>query len=265
MGVAAIALCVLTSCGGVTSSSPVAANDVVVVDASHSASSLVTAGLRNETYAKSTERPSAASRGIIGTEEGKYEDAGNVSTFRFFRANPSKPDSLLVLDYRDQSKVKTEDMARLPVLKDPSGLVRIKFIKYGWWGSSLPVYVTQTQRPILLGDVGDEYSIEIENMIDEPLEIVVSIDGVNTQTRQPASFKGNGYVVKAGEKTVISGWRVDNYGGTRRFKLSSADQSNAAQRNDGKTIPDIGTIGFAIFKSKVQQDAGNRGRAFSDQ
>lgn len=205
-------------------------------------------------------RESQASRGIIGTGEGAYERGSNPLG-NFVRLHESKPDGLLVINYRNKATVNTTGMSRIASLSDSSGQMKVRFVETGFWGSTLPVYQGKTS-PLLLGKRDVEYYIEIENTTDSALEVVVSVDGLNSATRSKATFKSRGYRVSPDETIKVKGWK-DAYG-IKRFKFTDLDSSVSAENRGQETVPDIGTIGFAVFKSKASQEAGTRGRAFAE-
>lgn len=254
-GILGISLLALVSCTEKMAYAPPSPQPVVMVESS-SMMLASTATLKTE---------SAASRGIIGTEEGTYE-SGTRTTKSFVRLNKVKPDGILVMDYRDESKISKSGLGRIQDLRDSSGMIKVKFVKDSFWSSTMPVYsyVGKNPRPTLLGKKGQEYSIEIENTTDSALEVVVSIDGLNTTTKQKASFKSPGYIVDPESKITVRGWTANNYGGLARFKFSDLDSSVSAQKAGQETVPDIGTIGFAVFKSKASANAATRGRAFAE-
>lgn len=207
-----------------------------------------------------TRKESQAAKGIIGTGDGRYERGSNPLG-NFVRLSPSKPDGLLVIDYRNKATINTSGMNRIAELSDSSRLIKVRFVETGFWGSALPVYQGRT-APVLAGKRGTEYYIEIENTTDSALEVLVSVDGLNTATRTKASFKGRGYRVSPDETIKVRGWTA-RYGITR-FKFTDLDSSVSAESSGQETVPDIGTIGFAVFRSKASQDAATRGRAFTE-
>lgn len=207
------------------------------------------------------ESSSPASRGVIGTGHGTHEYT-DVKHVEFTRLN-KKPDSLLVLDYRDESKADASSMARVSVLNDPHSWIGVRFLSDSWFSSTYPTYLTQGGRPMLLGERGKHYTIELENKTDSALEVVVSIDGLNTTTNKTATYASRGYIIGPHETVAVRGW-TSGYG-SYRFKFSDIDSTVAARSEGQANVPDIGTIGFAIFKSKASVNAATRGRAFADQ
>lgn len=209
-------------------------------------------------------KSSPASRGIIGTGHGK-QVSEKMERVEFVRLSKKQPDSLLIIDYRDEDKVDKGSMARVKVLTDPHGLVGVRFLSDGWFSGAFSTYLTQNNgRPMLLAERGEYYTIELENRTDESLEIVVSVDGLNTTTNSPATYASRGYVLGAKEKAAVRGWHTGWGSNVYRFKFSDIDGTVAAKRQEQETVPDIGTMGFAIFKSKAAANAGSRGRAFTN-
>ena len=108
--------------------------------------------------------------------------------------------------------------------------------KEGWRG-----------RRFVAGQKDSTYSIVVKNRCKSALEIVASVDGLDVQDGQPASFAKRGYIVEPGKTVEIDGFRT-SYSSVAAFKFSSVSNSYANMRH-GNTR-NIGVIGLAIFTQK---------------
>ena len=108
--------------------------------------------------------------------------------------------------------------------------------KEGWRG-----------RRFVAGQKDNTYSIVVKNRCKSALEIVASVDGLDVQDGQAASFKKRGYVVEPGKTLEIEGFRT-SYSRVAAFRFSSVSNSYANMRH-GNTR-NVGVIGLAVFTQK---------------
>jgi hypothetical protein len=102
-------------------------------------------------------------------------------------------------------------------------------------------------RRLVAGEHNSTYSIAVKNRCKSALEIVTSVDGLDVQDGQPASFSKRGYIVQPGERIEIEGFRT-SYCRVAAFKFSSVSNSYANLRH-GNTR-NVGVIGIAVFTQK---------------
>ena len=102
-------------------------------------------------------------------------------------------------------------------------------------------------RRLVAGQKDSTYSIFVKNRCKSALEIVASVDGLDVQDGQPASFSKRGYVVEPGKTVEIEGFRT-SYSRVAAFKFSSVSNSYANMRH-GNTR-NVGVIGIAVFTQK---------------
>lgn len=102
----------------------------------------------------------------------------------------------------------------------------------------------------LAGNSGDNYEINVCNKQprfpqNSPRKLfIVSVDGLNVVSGDPANYNQSGYVVSNGDCTKIKGWRK-NMNEEARFVLTNQSSSyNAKTNNDQRNI---GVIGIAVF------------------
>lgn len=102
-------------------------------------------------------------------------------------------------------------------------------------------------RRLVAGEKNSTYSIVVKNRCKSALEIVASVDGLDVQDGQPASFSKRGYVIEPGKTLEIEGFRT-SYSRVAAFKFSSVSNSYANMRH-GNTR-NVGVIGIAVFTEK---------------
>ena len=117
-------------------------------------------------------------------------------------------------------------------------------------GRVLPVY-EQDGRWYVASRTGDEYELRIRNNTAGDLLAVVSVDGVNVVTGETASTSQGGYVVGAWQAMSIQGWRKSM---DRVAAFYFTDHSDAYATRTGRPN-DVGVIGVAVFKRKVEPPA----------
>jgi hypothetical protein len=90
------------------------------------------------------------------------------------------------------------------------------------------------------------YNIMLLNHSDFPAKCILSVDGINVITGEPASFDSRGYVIEPYGKTIVSGWMVDNTTGAQ-FVFDKKSASYAESQGSGDNA---GIIGAAWFRAK---------------
>src|SRR6185437_15870484 len=117
-------------------------------------------------------------------------------------------------------------------------------------GATLPVYVKDGQRYVV-GTPGHEYAIRIRNDTRERALVVTSVDGVNVVTGETASPDQSGYVIDAGDRVEIAGWRR-SLERTSAFYFTDLGDSYAARTG---RPGDVGVIGVAVFRERPRANA----------
>lgn len=102
-------------------------------------------------------------------------------------------------------------------------------------------------RRLVAGEKNSSYSIVVKNRCKSALEIVASVDGLDVQDGQPASFSKRGYIVEPGKTLEIEGFRT-SYSRVAAFKFSSVSNSYANLRHSNTR--NVGVIGLAVFTQK---------------
>ena len=114
-------------------------------------------------------------------------------------------------------------------------------------GERLPVY-RHGGRMYVEGRAGERYAVELRNRTGGRILTVLSVDGVNAITGQTAAASQSGYVLGAGDRAEIAGWRKD-MSDVAAFYFTALPDAYAAR--SGR--PDnVGVIGVAVFKEYVE-------------
>ena len=115
----------------------------------------------------------------------------------------------------------------------------------GSWGS-LKNYQSGGRRYVV-GRKGSTYSIVVKNVCHSPLEVVLSVDGLDVMDGKPASFRKRGYIIQPGKTLVVKGFRTSE-SAVAAFKFSSVANSYSNLRHG--TTRNVGVIGLAVFTQK---------------
>ncbi len=109
---------------------------------------------------------------------------------------------------------------------------------------------------VCLGEKGERYSVEVENLSNHRLECVVSVDGLDVISGRGASVRNRGYVLDPGERREIRGWRT-SLQEVASFRFGGVGQSYAENKH-GDTR-NVGVVGCAIFAEKGTDPQPYRG------
>ncbi len=100
---------------------------------------------------------------------------------------------------------------------------------------------------VCLGESGERYSVEVENMSNHRLEFVVTVDGLDVLNGKTGSYHSRGYVLDPGQRREIKGWRT-SMNEVATFRFGSVDKSYAGQKTG--VTRNVGVIGCAVFSEK---------------
>jgi hypothetical protein len=187
-------------------------------------------------------RPEAA----LGTGWGERRDS-HVTSTTFQRAS-SKPDGVGQLHYTRASQLGRSLSPRTGSFRGPvplaSGLVEvgIKSSHSRWLRGEV-----RHGRTYIIGEPGERYEISLRNLTYQPLEVVVSVDGLDVLDGRSASFAKRGHLIGPRDTVTISGWRTST-SSVAAFRFADAGDSYAAQKH-GDTR-NVGVIGVAAFKGR---------------
>ena len=175
------------------------------------------------------------------------EKKSELSQGPFTRAS-SKPAGTDAIYYNDPDGINamTNNKERVEGMQTAAG----DLVEWGVKGGIgfLPTYKEYGYgRRLVAGEHNSTYWIAVKNRCKSALEIVASVDGLDVQDGQPASFSKRGYIVQPGENIEIEGFRT-SYSRVAAFKFSSVSNSYANLRH-GNTR-NVGVIGIAVFTQK---------------
>ena len=118
-------------------------------------------------------------------------------------------------------------------------------------GGALSAY-RNGEHLICLGESGDRYAVEVENLSNHRLEFIVTVDGLDVLSGQPGSLSRRGYILNPGERNQIKGWRT-SMNEVASFKFGSVEDSYADRRaGDSRNV---GVIGCAVIGEKGTRPA----------
>lgn len=96
------------------------------------------------------------------------------------------------------------------------------------------------------GTPGNRYAVRLLNKSGGRVLSVISVDGINAVTGEPASPEQSGYVLSPGQGTDIAGWRK-SMEEVAAFYFTSLGDSYAARSGRPQNT---GVIGVAIFREQ---------------
>lgn len=102
-------------------------------------------------------------------------------------------------------------------------------------------------RRYVVGSKGRRYALVVKNISHSPLEVVLSVDGLDVMNGRPASFKARGYIIPAGKTLNVKGFRTSE-SAVAAFKFSSVSNSYSSLRHGQSR--NVGVIGAAVFTQK---------------
>jgi len=101
--------------------------------------------------------------------------------------------------------------------------------------------------------LGESYAIILHNTFDRRIEVVVSVDGLNAITGEPADYRTQrGYVLSPDEDVTVAGFRTSlETVAAFQFVSSESSYAGAMAGTDNN-----GLIGFAVFEEVADENAG---------
>ncbi len=93
---------------------------------------------------------------------------------------------------------------------------------------------------------GARYALRVRNLTNARIELVPSVDGLDVQSGEDASFSRRGLVINAHETYDFQGYRLDMTN-VATFRFGGVGASYAAQMGKPRNI---GVIGVAVFEEK---------------
>ncbi len=116
-------------------------------------------------------------------------------------------------------------------------------------GRPLRTFMQQGQT-FVLGQMGERYNIRVRNPLNRRVEVVVSVDGRDVVSGNPADFVRNrGYVIAPGDSLVVEGFRT-SLSEVAAFRFTDPSDSYSARRG---TPQNVGVVGVAFFGERAPQ------------
>ena len=183
----------------------------------------------------------------LATAFGKEKEQ-NFGRGVYFTRGAGKPSSVSSLFYNDaegieQMKSGAPIYSRSKWVRSPDGLIRWG-IKSGWGMLSVE---RNSLGSFVEAKRGKAYSIIVENLTENPVEVVISVDGLDVIDGRDASLSKKGYIVSGEQRAQIDGFRT-GLNSVAEFRFSSVRSSYAALKH-GKTR-NVGVIGVAAYESE---------------
>jgi hypothetical protein len=206
-------------------------------------------GAAKSSYSESGAPPSSSRPGLA-TQLG-HEMTDRSRATPFFRKSASHPDAVASFHYNDERGASAMAELRGSSGRKRSGSValaegRVRACLTSDYGRTSLPSVMAGNKVVFIGTPDDDYRIRLENPGSKRLEVIVSVDGMDTRTGQSAGFAQRGYVIEPRSEIVVSGIKVN--GKLRSLKFGSVADSHAAAKSSARNV---GVIGVAIFEEDV--------------
>jgi hypothetical protein len=241
LGINLVAL-VLNSCQSTTGSG-----------SQNAAYSQPAAGGSDSRVSKAMQRPG------LGTQAGS-EVVSAVEDTTFYRKTVGAPDAVDSFHYNDDEGAKAMLGGKDSSISKHSGrfeaangAVSVALVQsYGWYNSSsgdtLPWLTSKSApgRKVVVGTSGSNYAISLENKTKHRIEVVASVDGLDVLDAGSASVNKRGYILAAGQKMNIQGFRK-NSNSVKQFQFGSVRDSAAAKKSEA-AARNVGVIGLAVWQ-----------------
>jgi hypothetical protein len=208
----------------------------------------LSSGSRNFTASASPMVDCAPPQDRSGLSTGWGGKIGDKVGTTIFDRDSGKPVGIAKIFYNDQAGATAmagRDWSYSNSFRDYSGGIFRAGLR-NHRGAALSAYQSGDNL-VCIGESGQRYSVEVENLSNHRLEFVVTVDGLDVLTGQPGSFSRRGYVLDPGERREIKGWRTSR-DEVAAFKFGTVADGYASQKT-GDTR-NVGVIGAAVFAER---------------
>lgn len=187
-----------------------------------------------------TERPG------IGTSWGEQRVSW-VEPTAFARASGNRPAARASFFYNDRDGINAMldylggEPAKVSGLR-PAGDVR--FGLRDGDGSWLETWELD-RKLFAMGERGHRYEVVLKNDSARPVEVLVSVDGLDALDGERAKLDKRGYVLEGGEEMAVEGFRMTD-GTVAAFRFGTMGDTYAQRRH--QNTKDCGVVGIAVFR-----------------
>lgn len=191
-----------------------------------------------------------AERPGLGTGWGEHRQSWVEPTY-FARASAERPAGVDKVFYNDREGIDAtiahvggEPKSAPGLQRAAGGLVGFGLRDgSGRWFETL---MLKDQR-FVIGERGARYEVVVKNETRKRLEVVLSVDGLDTLDGESASLKKRGFVLAPRETLSVDGFRTGD-GSVAAFRFVNVGDTYA-QRRHGQT-GNVGVIGVAVFPER---------------
>lgn len=182
----------------------------------------------------------------LGTSWGETR-ASWVEPATFARSSATRPNAKGQLYYNDKEGIDAMldyvgGEPRKATGPQPAG--DVTFGLRGSDGEWLDTWELKGKR-FSVGSRGQRYEVVLKNESKKPVEVLVSVDGLDALDGQAARFEKRGYVLDPSEELAVDGFRQSD-GEVAAFRFSNMG-GTYAQRRHGDTV-NCGVVGIAVFR-----------------
>jgi hypothetical protein len=185
----------------------------------------------------------------LGTSWGEQRDSW-VEPFAFTRTTAGRPTAEARIYYNDREGVDAMldflggESKRCDGLQ-PLANGRLRVGVRDGSGRWVECHESRGRR-LAVGDPGQRYEIVLKNEARRPVEVVVSVDGLDVMDGKPASPKKRGYVIAPFQTLSVDGFRTGT-ASIAAFHFGSMSDSYGRRRHGNAT--NAGVIGVALFEA----------------
>ncbi len=210
--------------------------------------------------AKPAVSPNATDR-LLAERPGLATHAGSevyssVQDTAFYRKSIGAPDAVDSFHYNDEEGAKVMMGGEAGGISRHRGhfdaandLLSVALVNGRWEGADPYPWITSRSMPghkVVVGSSGAEYAISLENKSKHRVEVVASVDGIDVLDGKSASAQKRGYILAAGQKMKIEGFRK-NSNQVKQFSFGNVRDSAAAKQGSA-AARNVGVIGLAVWQ-----------------
>ena len=214
--------------------------------------------------ARSMAKPASSSNAmdrLLAERPGLATHAGSevyssVQDTAFYRKSAGVPDAVDSFHYNDEEGAKVMMGGEAGSISKHRGyfdaandLLSVALVNGRWEGADPYPWTTSRSMPghkVVVGNSGSDYAISLENKSKHRIEVVASVDGIDVLDGKSASVKKRGYILAAGQKMKIEGFRK-NSNQVRQFNFGNVRDSAAAKQGEA-AARNVGVIGLAVWQ-----------------